>query len=95
MRRLINFTQHQPLLVVLALLVFIGSGIVAFRALPIEAFPDVTDTQVTVISLYPGRAPEEVEKQVTIPLEIALAGGRQFNFNFKTVGVGPHRPETR
>jgi len=42
--------------------------------LPIEAFPDVTDTQVNVITLYAGRAPEEVEKQVTIPLEVALSG---------------------
>ncbi len=39
-----------------------------------EAFPDVTDTQVTVIALFPGRAPEEVEKQVTLPIETALAG---------------------
>ncbi len=74
MRRLIQFTQNQPLLVILALLVFIGSGIVAFRALPIEAFPDVSDTQVTVIALQPGRAAEEVERQVTLPIEVALSG---------------------
>ena len=53
---------------------FVGAGIAAFRALPVEAFPDVTDIQVTVITLFPGHAPEEVEKQVTIPLEIALSG---------------------
>src|SRR5262249_53203646 len=46
----------------------------AFKTLPIEAFPDVSDIQVQVITLYPGRAPEEVEKQVTMPLEIALSG---------------------
>src|SRR5262249_18069903 len=40
----------------------------------IEAFPDVTDVQVSVITLFPGHAPEEVEKQVTIPLEIVLSG---------------------
>lgn len=55
-------------------LLFIAAGVVAFKDLPIEAFPDVTDTQVTVITLFPGHAPEEVEKQVTIPLEIALSG---------------------
>ena len=54
MRRLIYFTQHQPLLVVFTLLVFIGGGILAFRGLPIEAFPDVSDTQVTVIALASG-----------------------------------------
>jgi len=46
----------------------------AFRSLPIEAFPDVTDVQAAVITLFPGHAPEEVEKQVTIPLETELSG---------------------
>ena len=73
-KRVVSFALHQPLFVVLAMILFIGGGIAAFKALPVEAFPDVTDTQVTVISLYPGRAAEEVEKQVTIPLEVALAG---------------------
>lgn len=73
-KRIANFALTQPLFIVLGLVLFVGIGITAFRSLPIEAFPDVTDTQVTVISLYPGRAPEEVEKQVTIPLEIALSG---------------------
>ena len=74
MKRIVHFALHEPLFILLGLVLFIGVGVSAFRSLPIEAFPDVTDTQVTVISLFPGRAPEEVEKQVTIPLEIALAG---------------------
>ncbi len=73
-KRIVHFALNQPLYILLGLALFIGVGVSAFRSLPIEAFPDVTDTQVTVISLYPGRAPEEVEKQVTVPLEIALAG---------------------
>ena len=73
-RRIVAFALKQPLFVMLGLAVFIGAGIAAFKQLPIEAFPDVTDTQVTVISLYSGRAAEEVEKQVTIPLEVQLAG---------------------
>ena len=73
-KRIVHFALNQPLFIILGLVLFIGIGVSAFRSLPIEAFPDVTDTQVTIISLYPGRAPEEVEKQVTIPLEIALAG---------------------
>jgi cobalt-zinc-cadmium resistance protein CzcA len=73
-KRVVSFALHQPLFVVLGMILFIGGGIAAFNALPVEAFPDVTDTQVTVITLYPGRAAEEVEKQVTIPLEVALAG---------------------
>lgn len=73
-KRIVHFALHQPLFIVLGLVLFIGGGIAAFKSLPIEAFPDVTDTQVTVITLYPGRAPEEVEKQITIPIEIALSG---------------------
>ena len=74
MKRIVHFALHEPLFIILGLVLFVGIGVSAFRSLPIEAFPDVTDTQVTVITLFPGRAPEEVEKQVTIPLEIALAG---------------------
>src|SRR6185369_13581279 len=49
-------------------------GIHTLTKLKIEAFPDVTNVQVMVITLYPGQAPEEVEKQVTIPVERALFG---------------------
>src|SRR3989442_14748568 len=73
-KRLIAFALYQPLVLLMLTALFIAGGIVAFRSLPIEAFPDVTDVQVTVISLFPGHAPEEVEKQVTIPLEIGLSG---------------------
>src|SRR5690349_22899027 len=73
-KRIVAFALYQPLFIVLGLALFIGAGLWAFKNLPVEAFPDVTDTQVTVISLYPGRAAEEVEKQVTIPLEVGLSG---------------------
>ncbi|MFZ9137604.1 MAG: efflux RND transporter permease subunit, partial [Hylemonella sp.] len=74
MRRLIHYSLHQPLFIVLGTLLFVMSGVIAFKNLSVEAFPDVTDTQVTVIALFPGRAAEEVEKQVTLPLEAALSG---------------------
>jgi cobalt-zinc-cadmium resistance protein CzcA len=73
-RRIVSISLHQPLFIVMLLVLFVASGVAAFRALPVEAFPDVTDVQVTVITLFPGHAPEEVEKQVTIPLEIGLSG---------------------
>ena len=72
--RVVSFALTQPLFVVLGLLIFIGGGLIAFKNLPVEAFPDVTDNQVTIITLYPGRAAEEVERQVTIPLEVTLSG---------------------
>ncbi|TMH69484.1 MAG: HlyD family efflux transporter periplasmic adaptor subunit [Betaproteobacteria bacterium] len=74
MRRIVAFALYQPLFILLGLAVFVGGGLWAFNNLPVEAFPDVTDTQATVIALYPGRAAEEVEKQVTVPLEVALSG---------------------
>jgi len=73
-KRIVSFALYQPLFIVLGMILFVGAGLIAFNRLPVEAFPDVTDTQVTVISLYPGRAAEEVEKQVTVPLEVALSG---------------------
>jgi cobalt-zinc-cadmium resistance protein CzcA len=74
MKRLIHYALHQPLFIVLGTLLFALAGVIAFKNLSVEAFPDVTDTQVTVIALYPGRAAEEVEKQVTLPIEVALSG---------------------
>ena len=74
MKRLIRNALNMPLFVVLGTVLFIMAGVIAFKNLSVEAFPDVTDTQVTVIALYPGRAAEEVEKQVSLPIEVALAG---------------------
>ena len=61
-KRIVNFALRQPLFVILGTLLFVGAGLAAFKSLPIEAFPDVTDTQVNVITLFPGRAAEEVER---------------------------------
>ena len=73
-RRIVSVSLHQPLLIVMLIVLFVAAGVAAFRSLPVEAFPDVTDVQATVITLFPGHAAEEVEKQVTVPLEIALSG---------------------
>jgi heavy metal efflux system protein len=56
-KRVVSFALHQPLFVVLMAILFIGGGWAAFHNLPIEAFPDVSDIQVNVITLFPGRAP--------------------------------------
>jgi len=68
-RKITSFALHQPLFLVMLLVLFVAAGVAAFQSIPVEAFPDVTDVQVTFISLFPGHAPEEVEKQVTIPVE--------------------------
>lgn len=72
--RIVRFSLTQPVFVVLGLVFFILGGILAFKNLPIEAFPDVSDVQVNVVAQYPGHAAEEVERQVTIPIEVAMSG---------------------
>ncbi|MEX8513718.1 MAG: efflux RND transporter permease subunit, partial [Leptothrix ochracea] len=73
-KALVSSALRQPLFVIMGLILFIGGGVIAFNNLPVEAFPDISDTQVQVITLYPGHAAEEVEKQVTMPIETALSG---------------------
>ncbi len=68
--------QHRGVVLVLTV-ALACAGLWAFRELPVEAFPDVTDTQVQVITLFPGHAPEEVERQVTLPIEKELNGTPQ------------------
>src|SRR5580765_2881886 len=53
-------------------LALVGIGIWSFQQLQIEAYPDISDTQAVVITQFPGRAAEEVEQQVTVPIERAL-----------------------
>jgi cobalt-zinc-cadmium resistance protein CzcA len=73
-RRLVDFALGNRLLVLgFALLLFAG-GIVAFHDLPIEAYPDVADNYVEVITQWPGISAEQIEQQVTIPLEIVMNG---------------------
>ncbi len=65
--------RHRP--IVLALLaIFVFAGVNAYRNLPIEAYPDVTNVSVQIITLFPGHAAEEVERLVTIPLENEMNG---------------------
>jgi heavy metal efflux system protein len=73
-RRIVDFALNNRLLVVgLALLLF-AWGIISFERLPIEAYPDVADNYVEIITQWPGISAEQIEQQVTIPLEIAMNG---------------------
>src|SRR5262245_62722607 len=67
--RIIGFSLQQRFIVLaLAVLLTIG-GIISFHRLPIEAYPDVADVEVDVITLWPGHAAEEVARHITIPIE--------------------------
>jgi cobalt-zinc-cadmium resistance protein CzcA len=72
--RLIAFALAQRLLVLVLTLGLVGAGIVALRELPIDAFPDVSSTQVKIILKAPGMTPAEVESRVVIPIEQELLG---------------------
>ncbi len=73
-RGLVDFALNNRFLVVVVAILLFGWGIVSFKALPIEAYPDVANNYVQVITQWPGRAAEEVEQQVTIPIETVLNG---------------------
>src|SRR5713226_2050169 len=73
-RELVDFALNNRFLILaLALLLFIW-GIISFHNLPIEAYPDVANNYVQVVTQWPGRAAEEVEQQVTVPIEIVMNG---------------------
>ena len=74
MFRLIQFALTQRLLMLLAVLLLTGGGYIAFKGLPIDAFPDVSPTQVKIIVKAPGMTPEEVEARITAPIEVELLG---------------------
>jgi heavy metal efflux system protein len=73
-RRVVDFALSNRLLVLAFALMLFAGGIVAFHDLPIEAYPDVADNYVEVITQWPGISAEQIEQQVTIPLEVALNG---------------------
>jgi len=73
-RPLVDFALNNRFVVLgLAVVLFIG-GVISFKRLPVEAYPDVANTWVQIITQWPGRAAEEVEQQITIPIEIQMNG---------------------
>jgi cobalt-zinc-cadmium resistance protein CzcA len=72
--RLVEFALSQRLLVAALTLLLIGAGVAAFRDLPIDAFPDVSTTQVKIIMKAPGMTPEEVESRIVAPIELEMLG---------------------
>ena len=74
MQRLIEMSLTHRLVVILLAVLLIGAGWGAFKQLPIDAFPDVTNIQVTVISQAATLSPIEIEQLVTYPIEQSVAG---------------------
>ena len=74
LERLVSFALGQRVFVLVLTAALVGFGLRALDGLPIEAFPDVQDVQVQVVTQYPGQAPEEVERAVSLPIEREMAG---------------------
>jgi cobalt-zinc-cadmium resistance protein CzcA len=73
-RRIVDFALNNRFLVIALAVLLFAWGVISFKQLPIEAYPDVANNYVQVITQWPGRAAEEVEQQVTIPIEIVMNG---------------------
>jgi heavy metal efflux system protein len=73
-RLLVDFALKNRWLVLGGTIVLTAWGIISFRALPVEAYPDVANNYATIITQWPGRSAEEIERQVTVPTEIQMAG---------------------
>src|ERR671932_650711 len=73
-RKLIEWALNSPLIVILLAVALAVGGTYAFFSVNVEAYPDPAPAIIEVVAQYPGASAEEVERQVTIPLEVALAG---------------------
>ena len=72
--RLVSFALRQPFLIVIASIALMVYGAISFQKLPIDAYPDLSPPHVEIITQWPGHAAEEVERLVTIPVEIEMNG---------------------
>src|ERR1022692_1513740 len=72
LKGIIGFSLKNRYFILFCALILVVAGILTYKNMPIEAFPDVTNTEISIITQWPGRSAEEVEKFVTIPIEIAM-----------------------
>src|SRR6266478_9633199 len=85
-RRLVDFSLDNCFLVLAAAFLLLCWGVISFHQLPVEAYPDVANNYVEIITQWPGRAAEEVEQQVTIPIETQV-NGVPFLTNMRSVSL--------
>src|SRR3984957_12675133 len=79
-RALVDFALGNKFVVIAIALLLLGWGAISFHELPVEAYPDIADNYVTVITQWAGRSAEEVEQQVTIPIEVQMSGMPHMTF---------------
>lgn len=73
-RALVNFALNNRFIIIVGAILLLIWGAISFHNLPVEAYPDVANNYVQIITQWPGRAAEEVEQQITIPIEIQMNG---------------------
>jgi len=73
-RKLVDFALNNRFLVIAAAVLLFGWGAISFHLLPVEAYPDVADNYVEIVTQWPGISAEQMEQQITIPLEIVMNG---------------------
>jgi cobalt-zinc-cadmium resistance protein CzcA len=73
-RKVVDYALNNRFIVLIAAVLLFGWGAISFHNLPVEAYPDVANNYVNIITQWPGRSAEEVEQQVTVPLELSMAG---------------------
>src|ERR1022692_4097 len=73
-RKLVDFALENRFLVLAAAVLLFGWGAISFHQLPVEAYPDVADNYVEIVTQWPGISAEQIEQQVTIPLEVVMNG---------------------
>jgi cobalt-zinc-cadmium resistance protein CzcA len=79
-RALVDFALNNRFVVIAIAVLLAAWGAISFHQLPVEAYPDIADNYVTVITQWPGRSAEEVEQQVTIPIEVQMSGMPHMTF---------------
>ena len=96
-KKLIHWAVYSRLVVLLLAAILLAFGVYAFLHVNVEAYPDPAPPIVEVVAQYPGASAEEVERQVTIPLEVALAGMPGLNLHAEPIAVRvvPHPQSVR
>ena len=98
--RIVAFGLEQRFLIILLAAGLIGAGWWALKRLPMDAYPDLSPPIVEIITQWPGHSAEEIERLVTVPVELGHErhsgpGNEAFHFVVRIIGCHPHLPRSR
>jgi len=93
-KSVIAFSIKNKFFILFMTLIVITGGIVSFLNTPIEAYPDVTNTHIIIITQWPGRSAEEVEKFITVPIETEMNAVPN-KTNLRSISFKPHKDKCK